>query len=78
MPNHVSKWGNSLALRLPKTIASDARLREGTAVEMRVEGGLLIVRPARPKYKLSDLLAAHKRAENGEVDWGKAAGEEEW
>ena len=83
MQSHIAKWGNSLALRLPRHVAADAQLHEGTVVDMRVEGGSLVVRPARPKYKLSELLAAHKptRSEafgSKEFDWGKAEGEEEW
>ncbi len=78
MQNHIAKWGNSLALRLPRNIAADAQLHEGTVVELRVEGKSLVVRPARPKYKLSELLAAQKPTEDKEIDWGKAEGEEEW
>ena len=78
MQSHITKWGNSLALRLPKHLASDARLREGTVVDLRVEGDALVVRASRPKYKLSDLLGGHRAQKEGEVDWGKAEGEEVW
>lgn len=78
MQSQISKWGNSLALRLPKSVAADAQLHEGTAVELRVEGRTLVVRAARPKYKLNELLAAHPSDGNEEFDWGKAEGEEEW
>ena len=79
MRTAIAKWGNSLALRLPRTLAADARLYEGTPVELRVEGDKLVVRPARPKYRLCDLLAQMKpEHKHGEVDWGKPSGEEEW
>ncbi len=78
MRNQISKWGNSLALRLPKSVAADAQLREGTAVELRVVDGALVVRPARPKYRLSDLLGEHGSAQGSEFDWGRASGEEAW
>jgi antitoxin MazE len=83
MQSHVTKWGNSLALRLPRPIATDARLHEGTQVDLRLEGGFLIVRPARPKYKLSELLKGHpkpkrQKTRSAEIDWGKAEGEEKW
>jgi antitoxin MazE len=79
MQSSISKWGNSLALRLPRSIAKDLRLFEGTAVDLRVEGENLIVSTARPRYKLSALLDG-MRAENrhGEADWGKPRGEEAW
>ena len=78
MQNHIAKWGNSLALRLPRHVAADVGLHEGTVVELRVQGGSLVVRPARPKYKLSELLAGHKTSRDEEFDWGEAQGEEEW
>ncbi|MHA1565701.1 MAG: AbrB/MazE/SpoVT family DNA-binding domain-containing protein [Alphaproteobacteria bacterium] len=78
MQGRISKWGNSLALRLPKSLAADARLLDGTAVELRVEGRTLVIRPARPKYKLNELLGAHPAGGNEEFDWGNAEGDEEW
>ena len=78
MQGQVTKWGNSLALRLPKSIAADVRLHEGSQVDMRVEGASLVVRPSRPKYKLKDLLVHETPTRSEEFDWGKAQGEEEW
>jgi antitoxin MazE len=79
MRSEIAKWGNSLALRLPKPVAADAGFSEGTAVELSVQNGKLIVAPARPKYRLADLLAQitpDNRHE--EVDWGAPKGTEEW
>lgn len=79
MRTAISKWGNSLALRLPKSVAHDANLREGTPVDVRVEGDRLVVSPSRPKYRLVDLLrgtSSDQRHE--EVDWGGQQGEEVW
>ena len=81
MESHIAKWGNSLALRLPRHVAADAKLHEGTRVVLHVEGGSLVVRPSRPKYRLSELLADHKASkgkESKEFDWGERQGEEEW
>jgi antitoxin MazE len=79
MQSAVAKWGNSLALRLPQTIARDAHLVEGTPVDLRVEGENLIVTAARTRYDLAELLKGI-RAENrhGETDWGGPRGEETW
>ena len=41
----VSKWGNSLGLRIPRGLAQDAGLAEGSVVELRVEDGRLIAEP---------------------------------
>jgi antitoxin MazE len=79
MQTAIAKWGNSLALRLPRNVAADARLYEGTPVELRVEGERLVIVVARPKYRLADLLAQLKPEHaHGETDWGPARGEEEW
>ena len=75
----IVKWGNSLALRLPKNIAADPRLYEGAAVDLRVEGDALVITPSRPKIELSDLLSQLKpEHRHEEVDWNAPKGEEEW
>ena len=57
MRAQVSKWGNSLAIRLPKAAVESLRVHEGEAVEMVVEGDALIIRSAGPRYHLKDLVA---------------------
>ena len=52
----VRKWGNSLALRIPKRVAADAQLLEGTEVELAVESGRLVITCTVPAYRLEDLL----------------------
>lgn len=79
MQTAIAKWGNSLAVRLPRNVVEDAHLYEGATVDVKAEDGRLVVTPARPKYKLADLLAEHKSSQNhDEVDWGTAKGEEAW
>jgi antitoxin MazE len=43
----VSRWGNSLALRIPRGLAEDAQLVEGASVDLRVEDGRLVAEPVR-------------------------------
>ncbi len=75
----IAKWGNSLALRLPKKLAEDIGLVEGATVDLRVEGDALVVVPARKKYRLSDLLAETKpEARQTETEWGTRRGKEAW
>ncbi len=57
MRARVSKWGNSLAIRLPKTAVESLRVQEGEAVEMTIEGETLVIRSAGPRYRLEDLVA---------------------
>ena len=79
MRTAIAKWGNSLALRLPRAAVADANLYEGAIVDVRAEDDTLVVTSARPKYRLSDLLGQFRsRHKREEVKWGKARGEETW
>ncbi len=63
MPTTVQKWGNSLGIRVPKAIAEQANLANGTEVEFEVNGDALTIRPTRRRrrrYKLAELLAQMK------------------
>ncbi|MEI8376708.1 MAG: AbrB/MazE/SpoVT family DNA-binding domain-containing protein [Planctomycetota bacterium] len=76
----IQKWGNSLGLRIPKALAADARVAEGTSVELNVENGRLIVVPRRKvKCSIEDLVA-RITPENlhGETDTGTPVGREVW
>lgn len=77
MQTTISRWGNSLALRIPSHVTKEAGLVEGTFVQIDLEDGSFRVTPTRKKFKLADLLAGHKKTET-EVDWGDAKGEETW
>lgn len=72
----ITKWGNSLALRLPKNIADEVHLVEGAMVTIQVEDGSIRVTPARKRFALSELLEGHKKS--AEYGWGKPKGEEVW
>ena len=78
----ICKWGNSLALRLPKHVADEARLVEGSTVEIDVEDGTLRVTPARKRFLLSELIADEPPRDKGsaspEADWGERRGDEVW
>ena len=57
MRARVSKWGNSLAIRLPKVAVEKFALEEGAPVELNIEGDRIEILTARPRYRLKDLLA---------------------
>lgn len=79
MVTRVQKWGNSLALRIPQSFAVQARVAAGTAVDIAVEKGQLVVRPVRQRYRLRDLLkAVDARNLHAEVQTGRAVGREVW
>ncbi len=74
----VQKWGNSLALRIPKPFAEEARVRRGTVVNLSVAKGKLVAVPVVQKVPtLSQLLAGVKKGNlQGEADFGRPVGRE--
>ena len=57
MRARVSKWGNSLAIRLPQAAVKSLRVHEGEQVELSIKGDRLEIRAARPRYRLADLIS---------------------
>lgn len=80
MESHVRKWGNSLALRIPKALAVEAGISEGSAVEIELDGDTLSVRALRIEdYSLEDLLAGvTPQNRHGEIETGGSVGREVW
>ncbi len=77
MRAQVSKWGNSLAIRLPKAAAESLRVQEGESVELAIEGESLVIRSARPRFVLEDLLAEITAENQPETVEFPPAGEEQ-
>ena len=57
MRTEIARWGNSLAVRLPKQVLEQAGLAEGVAVELVVESGTVVLRPTRPRHSIDQLIA---------------------
>lgn len=75
----VRKWGNSLALRIPKSLAEDSRIASGSEVELTLEDGRLVVTTVLPTVTLDALLAAvTDENRHGEVPTGQPLGHEAW
>jgi antitoxin MazE len=80
MRTRVQKWGNSLALRIPKSFADEVGLQKETSVEISLAEGKLVITPiAKPMLNLNQLLAGiTKENLHHEVDTGPAVGKEVW
>lgn len=76
----VQKWGNSLALRIPSSVAKDIRLRQGSPVEVVVENGRMIVKPTKKRKPSLSLLLKGITKDNrhSEQVWGAPIGKEAW
>lgn len=82
MRRRVQRWGNSLAVRLPASVAEDCALTEGTSVEVRVEEGRVLLVPearGRRVYTLAELVAKiSRRNRHRSVAIGRRVGREAW
>ncbi|MGA2858865.1 MAG: AbrB/MazE/SpoVT family DNA-binding domain-containing protein [Candidatus Sulfotelmatobacter sp.] len=77
----VVKWGNSLAVRIPKSIAARARMKEGDALEIKAAKGRIELRSAERIPTLEELVAQiTPENRHPETDWGPDVGREkiEW
>jgi antitoxin MazE len=82
MRRQVQRWGNSLAVRIPASVAEDCALVEGSPVEVRVEDGRILLVPeprARRKYTLGELVSRiSRRNRQPSVASGRRVGREAW
>ena len=80
MKVQIQKWGNSLALRIPKSFAVESKVEQGSTVEVSLEKGRIVVTPvAEPEYTLEGLLdKVTKNNLHGETDTGVSVGNEAW
>lgn len=77
MQSQVQKWGNSLGVRIPATLAKKLNLHEGSSISLEIEEGRLIMQP--PKHDLETMLReiTPKNQHHLMLD-DKAHGAEEW
>jgi antitoxin MazE len=80
MKTRVQKWGNSLALRVPRPFANEVGIQKETTIEIKLVDGKLVISPlAMPKPTLKQLLAkVTKENLHHEVKTGRAVGNEVW
>jgi len=73
----VQKWGNSLAIRIPKPVALEIGLSADREIDMSIQKGALVLTPAKPTYTLAELVAGITHANrHDEVDFGPPVGRE--
>ena len=75
--SHIAKWGSSLAVWIPKPVAEQWGVREGSRIEMIPRGDRLVMR--RKAYDLETILdRITPETLHSEVDTGSAVGDEVW
>lgn len=75
----VKKWGNSASVRIPSSVLQAARLSLDDTVDVREEGGRIVIEPIRPnEYQLDELLARiTPKNLHTKVDCGAPVGKEQ-
>lgn len=77
LKTRVSKWGSSLAVRIPKAIAEEWGVKEGSSIELTRDANGVHLR--KPKYTLEEMVESLKGVDlHPEVDWGPPRGKEIW
>ncbi len=80
METNIQKWGNSLGVRLPKSIADSQSLKAGSRVVVtETETGIAITLVQKKRRTLDDMLKGMTKDKlHDEIDWGKPVGNEIW
>ena len=80
MQTMIQQWGNSLALRIPKAFAEQAKVKKGSRIKLTVEKNRLVIEPVEKKKVTLESLLAGVTPENihAETDWGRPMGKEIW
>ena len=75
----LQKWGNSLAVRIPRSFALQTHVEQGSILEMSLNGDEILLRPVVDEESLDELLAAiTSDNQHSEVLTGGPVGREEW
>lgn len=79
MKTKIQKWGNSLAVRLPKSITEQQSLKEGAGVSVELEKGQIVIKATEQKETLASLLKGVSLDNvHDETDWAEVSGNELW
>jgi antitoxin MazE len=80
MITKIQKWGNSLAVRIPRSVVQDTHLSSGHSVDVAVQDGQIVIVPARrPRFRLDELLkGVTAQNRHRECDSEVAVGREVW
>ena len=79
MNQHVKKWGNSAAVRIPAATLAAAGLKTDDPVDVREENGRIVIEKIGKKASLDELIARITPENRHDiVDWGPPVGKEIW
>ena len=74
----MKKWGNSLALRIPKDIATTLSIEYNSKMELSIVDGALVLRPQKSSRLESLISKINSNNLHNEIKTGGNVGNEEW
>ena len=75
----AQKWGNSLAVRIPKAMADEAGIREQEEIDVEIKNKIISIRRSQKEFSLNQLVKAITPVNlHGEIDFGARVGNEAW
>jgi len=79
MRSRISKWGNSLGVRIPKAFVEELAIAAGDEVELTLRDGRIVLTKVGREYRLEELVEGITHANRPhETDWGRPKGREVW
>lgn len=79
MPQKACKWGNSLAVRIPRDAAARAGIEPGDNLSVSAAPGKITITKRRKVYRIEDLIERMTPENQPElIDWGSPRGKEFW
>lgn len=79
MKTKIQKWGNSLGVRLPKSIAEQKDLKEGLGVNVLLKNNQIVIEPVENDISLESLLSTVSEDNlHEETEWSDVRGNEIW
>jgi len=74
----IKKWGNSLALRIPKDVAQTLHIENDSVLELHIDNGAMVVKPLQNTFLESLVSRINTDNIHAEVETGESVGNEEW
>lgn len=79
MKTKIQKWGNSLGVRLPKSITEQKALKAGAGVSVIIKNNQIVIEPIEEEMSLESLLSSVSKANlHEETEWSEVCGNEIW
>jgi antitoxin MazE len=78
MPVKIQKWGNSLGVRIPKTVINKTNLGQNSVVAIESKNGTILIFPVKKKYSLDTLLKQITKSKSHSKQEFISEGNEVW